>query len=340
MLKIALYTFNAITPILGLIFLGYFLNRSGFLNDEFIRSSSRVVFRLALPVQLFCNIYQIDSLDNIRWDVAVFSVAGVFLAFLFGIAYASAFISDPKQKGVVAQAFFRSNVSIIGIPLGEALGGTAALSLISVVASCTVAELNILAVIVLTMFLSVPGSGRKKTDLLTGIIKNPLIRSLAAGFLVLLIRRFIPAGPDGVPVFTIQHNLPFVYRILTYLSQLTTPLALLTLGGQFRFSAVGRLKKQIISAIAGCNFLMPGTMLTIAVLLTRAGVLSFGPEAFATLIPVFASPVSFSSGIMAREMDNDGELAAQIIVWSNLVSVVSLFLWVSLLLALGYLDFI
>ena len=340
MLKIVLYTTNAILPIVLLISLGYVLKKTGLLNDAFIKSANGLVFRVFLPAQLFLNIYKIEAFSEIRWDATAFALIGIFAAFLVGILYARLLIPDPRQRGVVAQAFFRSNVAIIGIPLGQALGGAAGLAVISVVSAFSVAELNILGVIVLTIFLPREEGGKRQNSIVHGILTNPLIKSLAAGFLVLFLRSLIPTGADGTPVFTIEQNLPFLYKVISYLAQGTTPVALLMLGAQFRFEAVKRLKWQIISGVFGCNLLMPALAIGTAIILEHCGVVNFGPEIFAGLLPIFASPAAFSGAVMAREMNNDGDLAAQIIVWSNVFAIPTIFFWVALLLRLGYLTFV
>jgi len=339
LLQITLYTINAILPIILLILLGYLLNRFSFLTDAFVDAGNKLVFRVLLPLQLFMNIYAISSLGEIHWDLCLFTMAGIFAVFVIGFFYARRFIADPRQKGVIVQAFYRSNISIIGIPLGLALGGEAALSQLSVVTSFTVAELNILAVIALTVFLPDAGSENGIGMLVRKVAKNPLIIGLACGLAIMLIRMAEPAGADGLPVFTIKNNIPFLYKTMNYLAQSCTPVALLVLGAQFRFSAVKRLRVQIVTGVLACNVVRPFLAFLAAILLNRAGITAFGPTAFAVLVPAFAAPCAFSSGVMAREMHNDDELAAQIIVWSNFFSIFTLFIWISLLLNLGLMTF-
>ena len=46
---------------------------------------------------------------------------------------------------------------------------------------------------------------------------------------------------------------------------------------------------------------------------------------FPALIALFATPVAVSSAIMAGEMDNDEVLAGQLVVWSSLFSMLTMF---------------
>ena len=122
-----LYAFRAIFPILLLMALGYGVRKFGSWSNDFFKQLNKLSFRLFLPVQLFCSVASIDDLADINGVLLLFQVAGIFASLLLGILAARLLIRDPRQKGVLAQASFRSNQAILGLPLAEALGGEAAL---------------------------------------------------------------------------------------------------------------------------------------------------------------------------------------------------------------------
>ena len=53
---------NAVTPVILLILLGYFLMQKQFLNKEFVKIGNKLVFKVCLPVMLFVNVYNIEHL--------------------------------------------------------------------------------------------------------------------------------------------------------------------------------------------------------------------------------------------------------------------------------------
>ena len=63
----------------------------------------------------------------------------------------------------------------------------------------------------------------------------------------------------------------------------------------------------------------------------------FGPEIYPTFVALFGTPVAVSSAIMAGEMHNDGQLAAQLVVWTSLGSIVTISATVFILLLCGQL---
>ena len=58
-------------------------------------------------------------------------------------------------------------------------------------------------------------------------------------------------------------------------------------------------------------------------------------EHFATYVAVFGTPVAVASAIMAKEMGADDELAGQLVVWTSLVSTVTIFVYVVVFRAIG-----
>ena len=123
---IFLTAFNAVAPIILLILLGYLLRQKGFLTEGFLENGNKLVFKILLPTMLFINIYHIESLSGIRWDLAIYALTAIFV--IFCLSLVTAMITTPvaERRGVVLQCCFRSNFVIIGLPLASALGGAEA----------------------------------------------------------------------------------------------------------------------------------------------------------------------------------------------------------------------
>ena len=72
-------------------------------------------------------------------------------------------------------------------------------------------------------------------------------------------------------------------------------------------------------------------------MLTLLGVLDFGINDYPALIALFGTPAAVSSAIMAGQMNNDEQLATQIVVWTSLFSIATMFITVCVLMAAGLL---
>lgn len=322
---------DSIFPIVTIILLGYWLKGIGFLSETFLSNGNKLVFRLLLPAMLFFNVYKTEDAAAIPWDLILYCIGALLALFVLGIATVGLFTKDSKQKGVMLQNVFRSNTSVIGIALADALGGSAAVAVSAVLTAFTVPVLNILAVIALTMYM---GSNTQKPtvkDMLSRIVKNPMIDGILLGMLCIAIRT-IQQKCLGQVVFSIQGNLHFLYTALSQIAAITSPLALLILGGQFNFTASGKMLRQIAAGTLWRIVASPLLAIGGAYLLTQAGVLHCGPMDYPGLIAVFGTPAAVSSPIMAAEMNNDVQLSTQLVVWTHIGSIITVFITVCLLM--------
>ena len=335
---ILLTAVNAVMPIILLIGVGYTLKRIGMMNENFVKTGRNLVFKVFMPCMLFYNIYNVSGIGAIPWDIVLYSI--IMLVVIFGIGFLLAQIctKDPRRKGVVWQCSFRSNFAIIGIPLATALGGSTGAAMSAVLSAFTIPTYNVLSIVALSTFVS--QSGRKKRTVgqfLLEVLKNPLTIGVLLGLGALVIRgaqeKFC-----GEVVFSLQRDVKFLYDALGNLKALASPLALMVLGGQCEFSAVKGMKKEIISSTLCRIVLCPALAIIVAVLLSKfTPLLDCGNAEYATLIALFGAPVSVTSAVVAAAMDNDEQLAAQLVVWTSLGSTVTVFLSVCILMATGLL---
>lgn len=328
---------NAVLPIILLIGVGYVLKRMGRMNDVFIKTGRDLVFMLFLPCMLFINIYDIPGLDAIQWDVAIYCLIMVLVMFGIGFVAGNLTTKDLRRKGVVWQCAFRSNFAIIGLPLANSLGGAAGAGVAAVVTTFTVPLYNVLSIICLSTYVSQNGKEKRSAgQFIKEVVTNPLTVGVLLGLAVLLIR-----GAQemifGEVVFSLKRDAEFVYETLCSLKALASPLALIVLGGQCEFSAVKGLKKEILVSTILRIVVAPLLAVGGAVILNAMGLLRCSNAEFAALVAQFGSPVAVSSAVVASAMDNDEQLAAQLVVWTSIGSTITIFLTVCILMSAGLL---
>lgn len=319
-----LFAVNATASIVILVAIGYLLKKLGMLGEGVAKALNKLVFRLFLPAMLFLNVYKIESLADVEFTFVWYAVGATVLLFAVAIVAVIFFTKDNSKRGPLLQATFRANYALVGIPLASSLFGEEGAIAATVLSAFLIPVFNALAVIALSVF----SSDRRPSfkGILIGIVKNPLIQSIVLGFVFLGIRAlFVTWGVS----FRLTDIEP-VYKTLNSLSSVATPLALLVLGAQFELSAIPHLKKHIIFGVAARNLIAPLAGLGVAYLIG-----GFNGAHFATFVAVFCTPVAVSSVPMAQEMDADVSLAGQLVVWSTLFSVLSIFLASYILKALG-----
>lgn len=320
-----IFAVNAVLPIILMIAVGYFIKKIKLIEDETAKKLNTLVFRVFLPVMLFLNVYKIESFNDIDLTFVLYAIGITVLMFLVGIAVMGIIFKDNRQRSVMLQGIFRANYALVGIPLAESLFGTEGSIMAALLSAFIVPVFNILAVICLTVY----SAGDKKPSLkavLVGVVKNPLIQGIVCGLVALGIRAiFVEYGID----FRLTQLTP-IYKTLTNLSSVATPLSLLVLGARFELSAIPHLKKHIIIGTINRCVIVPAVGLSVALLLN-----CFNGAQFATFVACFCTPVAVSSVPMSQEMGADAELAGQLVVWTTVFSALSIFIASYVLKMLG-----
>ena len=279
---------------------------------------------------LFMNVYKIERLREINTAFIVYGLAGVFVIFLTATAVTCAFTRDNAKRGSLIQATFRSNYAIIGLPLAASLFGEKGEAAAAVMSAFCVPFFNVLSVITLSVF---NGSSERRDisvkKILTDIAKNPLIIGTAAGISCLGVREIFVMTDIGFRLTDVS----FLYKTLEEIKTLCTPFALIILGGRFEFSAVSRLFREIAFGTFMRNAAVPFIGLSGAYLMRD--MLRISGEHFAAFVGVFATPAAVASAVMAKEMGADEELAGQLVVWTSLIGMVTVFVSTAVLRALG-----
>ncbi len=318
-----LFSVNAVLPIVLIVVVGYLLKRVHILDGGTARVMNKVVFKLLLPCMLFLNVYSIEGFAGLDLGYVWFSLIAIVLVFIASTPLVMMITKDGGQRGALLQATFRSNNALIGVALATSLFGAEGGKVATVVCAFAIPLFNILAVICLSVF---AGGKFSIKRVLLGIIKNPLIISIALGFVALGVRAiFVECGI----AFRLTDVTP-IYKVLTDLKNCATPVALIMLGADFELSAVPALKWQIIFGTA-----MRIAVVPLAVIGTAYLIGGFNGAHYASFVALFASPVAVSTVPMAQEMGGDTRLAGQLVVWSTLLSAFTIFLITFILKEIG-----
>jgi len=304
-------SFNSVMPIFLLMLTGYILKAVNIADKKGFDTVNRLVFKAFLPTLLFYNIYKTESADVVNPGLMIFTVAGTLI--VFAVGYASVFIltKDNAKRGVMLQGFFRSNYAILGLPLVEYIceGKTSGLS--SLMVAVIVPLFNVLAVISLERFrdgkLDIP-------KMLKGVLTNTLIIGCLLGLVFYLAGIKLP---------------DVVEKAVSDVAKIASPLAIIVLGASFTFSSLRGCVKELCTVVAARLVIVPAIAIFFAVLLGFTG------EALACVLIAFGAPVAVSSFSMAQQMGGDEALAAQVVVVSSALCLLTLFGWIFLLNSMG-----
>lgn len=307
------FSLNATVPIFLVMVLGYVLKQIGMFSEEFCSVANRYVFKVALPVLLFRDIAQTNLYEDFHLDFVLYCMGVTIVMFLGVWALAAKFLPDKTMVGAFAQGSVRSSVAVLGIAFVVNIYGAPGLAPLMIVSA--VPLFNIFSVIILTFSAGGGTHGRaaiKKACI--NVLKNPIILGIFAGLPFSLLRVTIPDIPA---------------KAIESVAATATPIALLVVGAGFEGTKALAKIRPTIAATAIKLLVLPAVFLPLAVHLGFSGT-----EMVAVLI-MLGSPTTVTSYIMAKNMDNDGELSSSVVVLTTLLSSVTLTGWIFLLRAAG-----
>lgn len=298
---------NVVLPLFLSISLGYILKRLGMYDAVTLKTINKLVFKIFLPLYLFYSIYSTDLSAAFDLKVIGFSVLSLLIWFLFLMFIVPLFEKENAKRGVMVQAMFRSNFVLFGLPVAISLCGEDRIGTTSLLMGIIVPIYNVLAVITLEVFRGGKPSGKK---IVAGIATNPLII----------------ASVVGVGCYLLKIDLPYaIEKTVADFGKVATPLALMALGGEFRFSKVKGDIKQLMVSVVGKLIICPLFMVTSGILL------GFRNEILVPVLLMSGAPTAVSSYTMAQQMGGDGELAGEIVVFTTGISIITIFIWVFVL---------
>ncbi len=316
MLQNFVYALNATLPVFAVMVLGHILRRIGFFTEGFTKTADKLVFRVALPVTLFLDIAKMDPSQLLDGRFVAYCAAVTLVSILVIWVLTKLLMRDKTQVGAFVQGAYRSSAAVLGAALIINIYGDAGYAPLMILASVPI--YNVMAVLILV--LEAGGGGRldgvRLKRAAVNVLKNPLLIGIALGVPFALLHIPLPSAAN---------------KLLTMVSSISTPLALLAIGSAFVWGDA--MKKARPTLLASCIKLV----ILPAVFLPPAIALGFRDAQLTAILIMLGAPSTPSGYIMAKQMGNDGILANGIVVLTTLLAAVTITGWIFLLKTLSLL---
>lgn len=303
---------TAVLPLFGLILLGYLSARRQLLGPGAVDNLNKFVVWLALPALLF------QAMAQITWDqvnqpgfVAAFSLA---MALVFGTSYLldrnrSACLADASIEGLAASY---SNSGFMGIPLCLMVFGQASLPPTILAVLLTACLLFAFSIILIEIGLHSSHSlGHTAKKVALSLLRNPLVAAPLLGGLFALTRVPLP-GP--------------VLQMTTLLGAAASPCALITIG-LFLAQRQPAAEHAAVWRIVGLKMVLHPFITFVLV----RWVFDMPALWANTAILLSALPVGTGPFMLAKLYDRKPAVASRAILWSTLLSVLTISVLVAFL---------
>lgn len=302
---------NAVTPLLVYLTLGWFARKSGLVREPFLQEMNQFVFRCFFPITMFYNTHAIQVSFSDSSQLIVVCAGLLVLVVALSVAIVPRLVQENARRGVIIQCLYRSNLVLFALGLTETLFGAEGVALASVIIAIFVPVYNVLAIIVLESY---RGGASDVRMLVRRVLTNPLFVGGMAGLAFSFAGLHLPDALESS---------------VAKLSAVTTPLAMIILGGTIRFSGVVRDRMAIVATLGIKMLVLPAVAVAICALLGMTQLETF------VCFTMYATPVAASAYTMSQNKGGDGELAGELVAISTVVSLGTLFVWIVVLRSMG-----
>lgn len=291
-------TFFLILPDFLLMALGLILVRSHFVPIDFFHGAEKLVYYILFPALLFSSMAKselsLQQISTLGLGTALVLLSGVILTYTIRPLLKP----DPIQHASVAQCGYRFN-SYLAFSIAGALGGSAGLSAMAVIAVVAVPLGNIAAV----SGLARRGQGHNLFFLLS---KNPLIIGTLSG---------LAWNVAGLPLP------PFLDVTLTRLGSSALALGLICVGASFSIHALQGAQRLVGWMIAVKLLFCPVVALILNAFMPLSALEQQMLLLFATL------PTASTTYVLAVRMGGDGRLVAVTMSLCTLLAAFTMPVW-------------
>lgn len=306
-----LFSLNVTLPIFFVMLLGWILRQCKLLNEEFVTVANKFNFNVALPVLLFKDLSTVNVEENFDWKLILFCAGATMICFWSIWGAARLWVKENALRGAFVQASFRSSAAVMGLAFINNIYGSSVMGPLMIIGA--VPLYNIFSVIVLVFEAEDTQGVNKKAKIkeaFWGIIKNPIIIAIVIGTACGFLKIDFPIMVD---------------KTVSSVAQLGTPLALLALGAGFDGKSAIKKAKPAFAAAGIKLLIQPLIFVPLAI------ILGFTGEKLIAILIMLAAPTTPSCYIMAKNMKNDGELTASVVVLTTILAAFTLTLWIYLL---------
>ena len=286
---------DIILPIFIIMGIGFFMQRKFQLD---IQTLARLNIYIFVPGFIFLKLYEAEFTAVLFGNVLLFFILYVILLFIVGGLTARFLRMDGGKKVTFMNSAVFFNSGNYGVPVNDLVfkGDPFAMSI----------QVSVLTLQNIFLFsygiFSLQSINVGKLKALAGYFKMPILYAMLAGVLLNVFNVGLPA---------------FIFVPANYIADAMISLALLTLGAQ-----VANLR--LTSGLSEVYFSLI-IRLIVGPILALCMILVFGIDGVLAqaLLIASAMPTSVNSAVIAQEYKNYPEFAAQIVLFSTLMSTVT-----------------
>lgn len=325
---------SAITSTLFIILLGYFLRKREIFSSDVGKTLSKVVLTVAIPALAFNSFMQDLNDEGLNQGINILILGILVHVFLIFLSKFFFFRYAPNKEDTLRVLSIFGSTTFFGIPVVGAVFGAEGILYASI--------FNIGYRIFLYSYAYLKMSGLKMARKnIREMILNPIVLATFIGLFIWLFQDSLPriaqSSSESVAFLRIDQTLPWLFKPLTFLSSLASPLAWLAIGitlGDLPFGkTLSSHTSWYYSFIKVIVF--PLVILLSILLLNAMNILPVNAVGLSTIIIMMATPAATVAVAYAINFEKEAVLASNASLLSTLFSIVLIPIWIIVLNLLG-----
>lgn len=300
------------------ILVGWLCRRRGMISAETTSALARFTTDVTLPTLIFFQMIDTVDLQSLKtgWLVPVLGCAVITLGHVVGWACWRLFACR-EQAPVFILVCGLSNWIYLCLPIAEGLYGKEGLK------NLFLANVGI-QILFWTLGVAILHGGRLDRNSIRRLATNPGLIATFLGIALALFHQAIAAplayAAANQPWSSIQTVLSDSLRMV---GSLTIPLSLVVTGAQIAGAAMlhTHQRKPVVGVILIRLIIVP--LLIVAALALLAAHTTLAPTPLMILAIIGIMPVAVSTAVLADRFNQDTALAAQSILWTTVLSILS-----------------
>lgn len=325
---------SAITSTVFIILLGFFCRKKGIFSAEVGKTLSKVVLSVALPALAFKSFMQDIKGETLKqgmnvliWGIVIYIIL-IFVSKPLFMKY-----KGDKQDTLRVLTIFGST-TFFGTPIVSAILGNNGVMFSSI--------FNIGYRIFLYSYGYIKMSGLKmELKNIKTMFLNPIVIATFAGLFIWIFQGYLPqvavTSPEGVvhqvAFLRIDQTALWLFKPMTYLAGLSSPLAWLSIGatlGEVSFKDAASDKTSWYYSLMKV-IVVPVINIVLLAVLTMTHILPVSYEALATIVIMMAAPTATVAAAYAISFDKKPILASNASLISTVLAVVMTPIWIVVL---------
>ncbi|WP_204120482.1 AEC family transporter [Levilactobacillus sp. 244-2] len=330
---------SSITSTIFIILLGFFLRRRGKFGENFGKVLTKVALTVAIPALAFNSFMQPMDGDAFKegmgvlvWGIVIY----ILLIFVTPFMY-QRYVKGEREALAILTTF--GSTTFFGIPIVGAVYGAKGVMYSSI--------FNIGYRIFLYSYAYIKMSGLKmEAKNIKKMFANPIVIATFLGLFMWLGQHLVPqmtvhAAVNGVQTtalttvafYRIDQTALWLYKPLSYLANLSSPLAWLAIGvtlGSISFKDAAKDKTPWYYSLNKV-VIVPLINLVILWLLNVTGILSLSFVAVATIVVMMATPTASVASAYAISFDREAVMSSNAAFISTISAVVMMPIWIAIL---------